>query len=395
MAEPDLYASDPDLDPSTRAAPISEERLALEQCQARVGSAVSDGKFDAAQESCCRTIAKHAYDGLDPELDEQTAIARQQRDSELWMHVSGPCCELIGFDEPACTPWGPPMPPIAPLGPLASHSQPARPLNLRRRARALQPRGLASARVEPRVRAMAIATWRARMVNEYGSAPVFEGLVAQLEGLVAAGLLARAELEHARRFADEERRHGVLCGAVVEALGGRAEAAALHEVEFPRHIDAESSIEACLRNLLSICCLSETVAVALIGAERADMPDSPLRTLLTEIWADECGHARFGWRIVADLLARVDPSTRLRLAAYLRVAFAKLERHELAHLPIIHALPADAAVYGLCDGAEARALFYATVERVIIPGLEAHGLPARSAWLARDRTNLELVRASA
>ncbi|HVI03922.1 MAG TPA: hypothetical protein VM869_34760 [Enhygromyxa sp.] len=379
MAEPDPYVSDPQLDPSTREAPISEERLALEQCQSHVVHAAADGTLDAAQDTCCRTMADHYFNGRDPESADPTEIDRSEKDRELWMQVAGPCCDLIGFEVAACTPWGPPMPP----GAVASRSGPARPLDLRRRARASQPRGLARARIEPRVRAMAIATWRARMVNEHGSAPVFEGLVEQLEGLVAAGMLDRRELEHARCFPEEERHHGVLCGAVVEALGGSAEATALPEREFPRHADAGSPLEAGLRNLLSICCLSETVAVALIAAERADMPEGPLRELLTKIWADECGHARFGWRILADLLARVDAATIERLGTYLCVAFGELERHELAHLPIVDALPAEAPVYGLCDGAEARTLFRATVERVIIPGLEARGLPARTAWATR------------
>ena len=53
--------------------------------------------------------------------------------------------------------------------------------------------------------------------------------------------------------------------------------------------------------MLSICCLSETVAVSLIGAERIEMPDGELRELLTKIYADEVrpDHCRAGatsWR---------------------------------------------------------------------------------------------------
>lgn len=51
------------------------------------------------------------------------------------------------------------------------------------------------------------------------------------------------------------------------------------------------------------------------------------------------GHARFGWRLVAALAPTLD------------------------------------------DGA--RALFYDTVEQVIVPGLEQHGLPAHDAWNER------------
>ena len=68
----------------------------------------------------------------------------------------------------------------------------------------------------PALKDAAIATWKARMVNEYGSSRVFEGLYEQLSPLG----LAESDLERLRSFAEDERRHGVLCGSVVEALGG-------------------------------------------------------------------------------------------------------------------------------------------------------------------------------
>ena len=120
------------------------------------------------------------------------------------------------------------------------------------------------------------ATWLGRMVNEYSSAQVFDGLAAQirvarddLEAL--ADLDAEALAVECAGFADEERRHGVLCGAVVEAFGGEAIAPHPERDTFPEHADA-TPVEALLRNALSIGCLSETVAVALIGAERLEMP---------------------------------------------------------------------------------------------------------------------------
>ena len=153
----------------------------------------------------------------------------------------------------------------------------------------------------------------------------------------------------------------------------------------PTHDDAATPLEAVLRNVISICCLSETVAVALIGAERFAMPPSELRDLLTRIWADEIGHARFGWRLLARLAPTLDPATRERLGDWLAVAFAHLEDHELAHLPLASCPPPDGVVYGLCNGADARRLFADTVARAIVPGLAAHGLPAARAWRNRAR----------
>ncbi len=258
-------------------------------------------------------------------------------------------------------------------------------LDLREQSRAIRP----VVPDVPDLRESAIATWRGRMINEHGSARVFEGLAKQF---AAAGMYD--VVEEVTAFAAEERRHGVLCGAVVEALGGEARAEIAEGEDYPLHEDA-SPLEAALRNMLSICCLSETVAVALIGAERLEMPDSELRTLLTGIWSDEVGHSRFGWRTIARLAKTLDPDLRERLGDYLEVAFVHLVQHELAHLPISSTPPPEGVVYGLCSGSDARALFFDTVTDIIVPGLEAHGLPAARAWASASRELAALVPASA
>ena len=81
-------------------------------------------------------------------------------------------------------------------------------LDLTQLARTRQPRMPAPGVLEPAV----IATWHGRMVQEYMSSFVFSGLAEQLE----AALDPRGA-ERCREFAAEEREHGLLCGAVVEA----------------------------------------------------------------------------------------------------------------------------------------------------------------------------------
>ena len=233
----------------------------------------------------------------------------------------------------------------------------------------------------PALRDAAIATWHARMINEHGSARVFECLAEQF-----AAAQMHDVVEQFSRCAAEERLHGVLCGAVVEALGGEARAVVSDGEPYPAHRDAASPLEAALRNMLSICCLSETVAVSLIGAERLEMPEGELRTLLTRIYGDEVRHARLGWRTLARVAPALDADTRDRLGDYLEVAFAHLVEHELRHLPENAVPPPEGVALGLCSGPDARRLFFDTVEQVIVPGLEAHGLPARRAWRKAHRT---------
>ncbi|CAN5676270.1 hypothetical protein BH09MYX1_BH09MYX1_35580 [soil metagenome] len=214
--------------------------------------------------------------------------------------------------------------------------------------------------------APAVATWRARMVNEHGSAAVFEALAIQMR----VAEFSDALVAECATFAEEERTHGILCGAVVEALGGEARADALVQPALPEH-RATSRRVAVLRNFISVSCMSETVAVALIGAEKMEMEeaDSPLVALLSRIHADEVGHARFGWRLLEQTAPHLSPEELAELRRYVAVALAHLRTHELAHLPNDVGFDGGQAL-GLCSGQDARLLFEETVQKVIVPGLE-------------------------
>jgi hypothetical protein len=216
------------------------------------------------------------------------------------------------------------------------------------------------------------------MVNEHASAAVFEGIAQQIR---AAGL-GEALARECEGFAAEERHHGVLCGAVVEAAGGQARAPAAEVEPHPHHEDV-GPLEGLLRNLISVSCLSETAAVALIGAERLRMDPGPLRDLVSRIYGDEVGHARFGWGLATELMPSVDAAMRCRLSAYLALAFAHFEDHELAHLPADYDPPVEGHALGLCRGRDARKLLYDTIDGVMIPGLEDLGLEAGRAFALR------------
>ncbi|XXX74495.1 ferritin-like domain-containing protein [Sorangium sp. So ce134] len=212
----------------------------------------------------------------------------------------------------------------------------------------------------------AIRTWHGRMVNEHASSAVFEALARQLAEAGFPPELADA----CRGFAAEERRHGILCGAVVEALGGTATASVPERPEFPLHRDAPPRAAA-LRNVIHICCMSETVAVALIGAERLEMPPGPLLDLLTRIYADEVGHARFGWRLLEQMAPELSAAERAAVERYFPTAFRHLVQHEHAHLPP-HDAPPQGEQLGLCSGLTARVLLEETIEEVIRPGLRRY-----------------------
>ncbi|MEY3012050.1 MAG: hypothetical protein RIT45_785 [Pseudomonadota bacterium] len=227
-------------------------------------------------------------------------------------------------------------------------------------------------------RTIAIATWLGRMRNEHASARVFEALTEQAR---AAGLDA-ATIATLHQFRGEELRHGELCAAAAVALGGQAQVDLGERAAVLWHDDVDP-LEGLLRNVLSISCLSETVAVALIASERLETGPIALQETLRAILADEVGHARFGWALLDRLAPRIGAARAERLSAWLRLAFGHVEQHELRELAPGPSPSRAATDVGVCDGDEARRLFYETVETVIVPGLERRGLAAAWAWQRR------------
>lgn len=248
----------------------------------------------------------------------------------------------------------------------------------------LPPGDVLRERYDPTVREAAVQTWRDRMVNEHRSAAVFAALVPQL--IEASSTIDVQTV--ALRAATDEIYHATLCGDVVRAFGGEPEATAEPTLmRMPCH-DGLSALERAVRNVAFVGCLSETVAVALISEER-ELADEPLvRATLDRILPDEVAHARLGWLYLTHNLPRLDAGAPARMAAYLRVAFAYLERREVDLLPLTPpAIPAELRAQreavGLCEGEDARSLFYKTVTEVIVPRFEALGIDASDAWKHR------------
>lgn len=231
--------------------------------------------------------------------------------------------------------------------------------------------------LEPGPFALAVATWRGRMENEHASSLVFAGLLPQA---VEAGASARDQADLAQMIV-EEQHHARRCAAMLQALGG-APVGRLPPVRpLPRHEDTSRRL-AYFRNLLSVCCLSETVAVALIDAERLALEGAVPGQVLKEILADEVGHARFGWRTLEA--AELDAAEREDLNRYLQTALPHLVDHELAHLSPLPVPTEALAQAGVCDGALAREIFWSTLEEVILPSLRKLGLSPVGELRPRD-----------
>jgi hypothetical protein len=248
-------------------------------------------------------------------------------------------------------------------------------LDLRRAAARRRPDLTGLPALSDEERQIAIRTWRGRMVNEHLSAQVWASLVPQLmRAAVPPELLPALPAAAA-----DELRHAEQCAGVVLALGG-VPVAPLPEIEpVPEHADV-GPLEAALRNVISVGCMSETIAVSIIRAEHAELDGGPLGDVLAAILADEVAHARFGWTLLGRLAPRLDDAARARLSAYLVDAFVHQVTYEVPKLPVVLGRRAELAEAGVCDGGFARDLFVDTIETVIVPGLEKAGLAAAAAW---------------
>jgi hypothetical protein len=222
------------------------------------------------------------------------------------------------------------------------------------------------------------ARWRKRLVDEYGSTTVFSALVANL-------VEANATLDASAvvlRMAQDEFRHAEICGRVVVAMGGSCRTARDTTV---RPIAVHPGVgpeERALRNVL-VTCLSEMYSVAFLVGSLETMTDPYLRSVTRELLADEVLHGRFGFYYLqawSDWLLR-QPDVRASVSRYLRYVFAVCER-EFVRGPQKPG-GADDDALGLVTSELAREVFWETMEKAVVPGLERFGLDARRAWLRR------------
>ncbi len=224
--------------------------------------------------------------------------------------------------------------------------------------------------------------WRVHMAAEFASARVFAGLVPQM----MAASLPFEEIREVTDMARQEIDHGLLSARVYAALGGEAVSAVPPLEPVPEHPGC-SPLEVVLRNVISVSCCGETLAVAVIGAERERATIEPLREILTRILSDEVGHARLGWRLLRDLAPAIDTEMKRRLSAYL-VAIFERDMRVMKEALVAPSASWAALTVGAPDGELAFSTFVETMESVTVPGLERCGLKA--AWAlakARERVS--------
>jgi len=234
--------------------------------------------------------------------------------------------------------------------------------------------------LDERGRGLVAGVWAFRARSEREAASRFGRLAAQLEAEDAAAVVVAM----AKRAEDDEVRHVEICAELAARYGHRRGAVASEPAGEigPR---SAGSRERLLYEVVAFCAVTESINSALMMVSHERATDPAVRSAVREILRDEVTHARLGW---AHLSAERARGGGAGLAAGLPAMLSGTVRDDL-FAPVDEAL-ADPRLAGHGElPREVRVeVFARTLESVVFPGLEAHGVDASAgrAWLARARS---------
>lgn len=180
------------------------------------------------------------------------------------------------------------------------------------------------------------------------------------------------------RAADDERRHALLCRELIVHYGG-AEPNDIPAVQRQAAPSGLAPADALLYEVVALCCVTETLSTALLGAmvERAE--DDVTRKAMRSILRDEVSHAQLGWACVAGQPRRAARVVSRGLPAMLS---ATVPQEMFSDAPE-HDLSEQLSGMGALCRADRRAIFAETMGEVVFPGLERFGVDCRPGrrWL--------------
>jgi hypothetical protein len=219
------------------------------------------------------------------------------------------------------------------------------------------------------------ATWAFRTRAEIEATARFARIATELPDVGATEFVLRGVAEASA----DELRHRDLCARLAAQWG---EPNVLNH-EPPRSRIGRSEMDPrdrLLWELVAVCCVSETMNVALMTRCLEVAKDGSIRATLHELLKDEVRHARLGW---AHLAAERSAGRGQFLADVLPLLLeASIEPGFLEGEP--PAAWTDALYdYGELPWAELLGIFRDTLNLVVFPGLDAFGIDTSKgrAWL--------------
>lgn len=280
---------------------------------------------------------------------------------------------------------------------LAATREPLRAMHLGQVRRDPWPEfeGFARGEYSEELRRAAAVQWAGRARAEHGS-------VHQFSGLSHALCEARAPLHvlgSLARLITDEVRHMELCAEMARACCPDETFDWPHpKLPWPPAPPIGEGREPVLawaaRAILVACCLGETLSRPMLDAIATVATDPVAEGAARQILRDEHLHAAFGWEALALLLPDLSDPSREALEECLAGAFAGFEQSTTCGVPLESLVGKELAIEPGTDAApnlgtltdeQYAMIFYATIEREVLPPLEALGINARRAWAARPR----------
>jgi hypothetical protein len=230
--------------------------------------------------------------------------------------------------------------------------------------------------------AFGVSAWPMRAGEELRSALVFRALA-------RAARRVPALVSWADRFAGmvaDELRHTRLCAAIGARLGAPAVAYDAAPVR-ARLAALPDPTRRAAAILLVEAAIGETISTMLFRAGRRGAAEPLTRAALTLILADEVRHQRNGWTALRALWPSLGEGNRRWLqdeaASGLGMAERRIAWPALRWLDEGRPFDPACAALGVISPETRVDAFYAAVERLVVPRLDALGLDGAGAW--RDR----------
>jgi hypothetical protein len=224
-------------------------------------------------------------------------------------------------------------------------------------------------------RELAARAWRFRCGVEREASLRFARLAGWLEEVgYPARLVGLAE-----RASSDERRHARRCAALTESLGARVDAppAGPPPTLAPAALSGRAAV---LYEAVAACCVTETGSVGVLTTLLGAVRGGRLRRTLRELAADEVGHSRLGWAVLAT---ERDPGVLDAVAPFVPAMLSGSVDPGL----FLPGTPAeeDGALLelGVLPRSLQREVFVRTTREVVLPGLAECGIDPAAArrWL--------------
>jgi hypothetical protein len=220
--------------------------------------------------------------------------------------------------------------------------------------------------------------WAARHGVETGAALRFGSLSRRMRQAGAPEAL----VELAARASQDETRHASRCADVLRERHAPIPPPETRLLEYaPSQLTPEQSLT---YEVVAQSCVSETESMATLVTLMDEARGETLKSIIHELARDEVQHARIGWGYLTWARARMD----LSFLASMLPGMANGTAGPDLFLPAVRGTD-DPTLYqaGVVPHSERQRIYLETLDSVVIPGMNEHGVdtaPLRL-WVDRQR----------